>query len=124
VANQCEYHPYLNQDKLIAKCRERGMIFMAFSPLARNVVLNDPVIGAIAKTKKVTPAQITLRWDIQQKNIATIPKSTNPDHIRSNFDIFGFSLNDDEMAAISVLSKSHRQRVADPGNGWPDWDTK
>jgi 2,5-diketo-D-gluconate reductase B len=124
VANQCEYHPYLDQDKLIGACRGHGMIFTAFSPLARNIVLNDPVIAAIAQSRKVTPAQVVLRWDIQQANIATIPKSAKLDRIKSNFDIFSFALDDNEMAAISALRKSHKRRVADPGNGWPDWDTK
>ena len=124
VTNQCEYHPYLDQKKLIAACLARGMIFTAFSPLGRQIVLDDPVITGIARTRNKTTAQIVLRWDIQQKGVVTIPKSSNPDHIRSNFDIFGFSLDDKEMAAISALSKSHKQRVANPSSVAPDWDTK
>jgi diketogulonate reductase-like aldo/keto reductase len=124
VTNQCEYHPYLNQDKLRAACFEHGTSFTAFSPLGRQVVLADPTIVAIAEKKDRTPAQIVLRWDIQQPNTITIPKSGNPEHIRSNFDIFGFSLDDREMAAITALTKSHLQRVANPAAVAPDWDTK
>ena len=111
VTNQCEYHPYLNQDKLIAACRELGMIFTAYAPLGLRVVLDDPVIGEVAKGKGRTPAQVVLRWEIQHDRIATIPRSANPDHIRSNFDIFGFSLDDDEMAAISALSRTSNRRL-------------
>lgn len=122
VTNQCEYHPYLNQEKLIAACRAKGMIFTAYSPLGRQAVLSDPVISDIAKKKGKTPAQIVLRWDIQQDGITTIPKSSKPANIRSNFDIFGFTLDAGEMAAISALSKTHKTRVADPGAGGPEWD--
>ena len=111
VTNQCEYHPYLNQDELIAACREAGMIFTAYAPLGLRVVLDDPVICEVAKRKGRAPAQVVLRWDIQQDGIATIPRSANPDHIRSNLDVFGFSLDDDEMAAISALSKTRRRRL-------------
>ena len=111
VTNQCEYHPYLNQDKLIAACRDAGMIFTAYAPLGLRVVLDDPVIFEVAKRKGRAPAQVVLRWNIQQDGIATIPRSANSDHIRSNFDIFGFSLDEDEMAAISALSRTCRRRL-------------
>jgi diketogulonate reductase-like aldo/keto reductase len=63
-----------------------------------------------------------LRWDIQQPGVVTIPKSAHPDRIRSNFDIFDFSLSDDEMAAISHLGRTRRYRVADPASVAPAWD--
>jgi 2,5-diketo-D-gluconate reductase B len=121
VTNQCEYHPYLNQDRLIAACRERGMIFTAYSPIARGQVLDDPVVTRIAKTKGVTPAQVVLRWDIQQENVVTIPKSVHADRIRSNFDVFTFTLSGSEMAEISALSRTHKLRVANPPVA-PQWD--
>jgi diketogulonate reductase-like aldo/keto reductase len=124
VTNQCEYHPYLNQEKLRTACFQRGMSFTAFSPLGRRAVLADPVIAGIAKRRGRTPAQVVLRWDIQQEKTVTIPKSSNPEHIRSNFDVFGFSLDDAEMAAITALTKTHKQRVANPPAVAPDWDTK
>ena len=124
VTNQCEYHPYLNQDKLRAACFSHGMSFTAFSPLGRRVVLQDPIIVGIAKKKGRTPAQIVLRWDVQQQATITIPKSSNADHIRSNFEIFDFSLDEAEMAAITALTKTHMQRVANPAAVAPDWDTK
>jgi 2,5-diketo-D-gluconate reductase B len=122
VTNQCEYHPYLSQDRLIAACREWGMAFTAFSPLGREAVLGDPVIGEIAARKGKTPAQVVLRWDIQQPGVVTIPKSAHPERIRSNFSIFDFALSDDEMAAISHLGGMRRYRVADPASVAPAWD--
>ncbi len=121
VTNQCEYHPYLNQDAVMAACREYGMIFTAYSPIARGAMLKDPVIQRIARTKGVTPAQVVLRWDIQQDNLVTIPKSVTPERIRTNFDVFTFTLSDAEMAEISGLSRTHKLRVANPAVA-PDWD--
>lgn len=122
VTNQCEYHPYLNQDKVLEACRARGMFFTAFSPLAREAVLDDPVINEVAAKHGVTPAQTILRWDIQQDRVVPIPKSSKPERIASNFDVFSFTLSDDEMAAITHLSKTHNQRVANPAALAPQWD--
>ncbi len=122
VTNQCEYHPYLNQDKVLNACREKGMFFTAFSPLAREAVLADPVIAEVAVKHGRTPAQVILRWHIQQDRVVPIPKSSKPENIASNFDIFDFALTDDEMAAISHLSKTHKQRVANPAHLAPEWD--
>ncbi len=122
VTNQCEYHPYLNQDPLIAACRAHGMIFTAYSPIARGAVLKDPVVGRIAREKGVTPAQVVLRWDIQQENVVTIPKSVTPERIRTNFDVFTFELSGSEMTEITALSRTHRLRVANPAGVAPDWD--
>jgi 2,5-diketo-D-gluconate reductase B len=122
VTNQCEYHPYLNQDKVIAAGRAKGMFFTAFSPLAREAVLTDPVIGEIAAKHDKTPAQVILRWHVQQDRVVPIPKSSKPERIASNFDIFGFSLSEDEMAAITHLSTTHKHRVANPRSVAPEWD--
>jgi diketogulonate reductase-like aldo/keto reductase len=122
VTNQCEYHPYLRQDAVIAACREWGMAFTAYSPLGRRRVLDDPVIVAIAERHGRTPAQVVLRWDIQQPGVVTIPKSATAARIRENLDISGFALSEEEMAAIAALGVSHRQRLANFGGLAPDWD--
>jgi diketogulonate reductase-like aldo/keto reductase len=122
VTNQCEYHPYLRQEPLIAACREWGMAFTAYSPLGRQRVLDDPVITAIAARHGKTPAQVVLRWDIQQPGVVTIPKSATPERIRQNLDIFDFALSPDEMAAISALGTSQRHRIANFGGLAPKWD--
>ena len=122
VTNQCEYHPYLRQDQVIAACREWRMAFTAYSPLGRQRVLDDPVITAIAARHGRTPAQVVLRWDIQQPGVVTIPKSATPERIRQNLAIFDFDLGADEMAAISALGTSQRQRIANFGGLAPKWD--
>ncbi len=122
VTNQCEYHPYLAQDALLAACHEWGMAFTAYSPLGRQRVLDDPVITAIAARHARTPAQVVLRWDIQQPGVVTIPKSATPARIRQNLDIFDFTLSDEEMAAISALGAAHRHRIANFGGLAPAWD--
>lgn len=122
VTNQCEYHPYLAQDSVIAACREWGMAFTAYSPLGRRRVLDDPVITAIAARHGRTPAQVVLRWDLQQPGVVTIPKSANAARIRENLDVFDFVLSEEEMAAISALGRTHRQRIANFGGLAPDWD--
>ena len=122
VTEQCEFHPYLNQDRLRAAVAARGMAFTAYTPLGRGAVLRDPVIVEIAQRHRRTPAQVILRWDIQQESVVTIPKSAHPDRIRSNFDIFDFALTDDEMAAISALPRTHKHRVANAASLAPVWD--
>ncbi|MEJ0013142.1 MAG: aldo/keto reductase [Bauldia sp.] len=121
VTNQVEYHPYLTQENLVAFMRGKGMILTAYSPLGRKVILDDPVIAGIAAKHKRTPAQIVLRWDIQQPNVVPIPKSTKPANIRSNFDIFDFTLDAADMGALTALG-AKKQRIA----GWPpanpEWD--
>ncbi|MBN9023919.1 MAG: aldo/keto reductase, partial [Rhizobiales bacterium] len=69
ATNQCEYHPYLAQDAVLAACREWGMAFTAYSPLGRQRVLDDPVIAGIAARHGRTAAQVVLRWEIQQPGV-------------------------------------------------------
>jgi 2,5-diketo-D-gluconate reductase B len=93
VCNQFEYHPYLDQSKVLAYCRKMGLIFTAYCPLARGRMFSDPVLTEIARAHGKTIAQIALRWLVQQGDIAPIPRSSNPERIAQNLDIFGFSLS-------------------------------
>ncbi len=120
-ANQVEYHPFLNQDAVLAACRRHGMAMTSYAPIARaGALLNEAVIRDIARDKGRNEAQIVLRWHIQQDQVVAIPKSSDPARIRSNFDLEGFELSDDEMARISALARRDG-RTIDPG--WaPEWD--
>jgi diketogulonate reductase-like aldo/keto reductase len=121
VALQAEYHPYLDQTKLLAAARRHKLAFIAYCPLGRGKLLNDPVLNEIAKTRGRTFAQIALRWLIQQ-NVAPIPFSGNPQRIADNFKVFDFELSDDEMARISALKRADG-RVANPVGRVPGgWD--
>lgn len=119
VANQCEYHPRLDQSRLIAACRRRGMAFTSYSPLGQGGVLDAPEIAEIAEGRGKSPGQIVLRWHVQQEGVIAIPRSGNPERIRANIDIFDFELDDGEMARIHGLARPDGRRV-DPS--WaPDW---
>ncbi len=121
VANQLEYHAYLRQDKLLAACKRHGIIYTAYSPTARGELLNDPVIGEIAKAKGKTIAQVALRWVIQHPMVAAVPRAFEFSHIAENFDIFDFSLSEEEMRRIGEL-RSRNLRIADPEVRRPVWD--
>jgi 2,5-diketo-D-gluconate reductase B len=118
---QAECHPYIDQSRILAACRERGIVFTAYCPLGRGRLIGDPVLGEIARHKGRTPAQIALRWLIQQGNIVPIPRSSNPERVAANLDVFGFALDDTEMRRISALARPGG-RVADPAGRAPAWD--
>lgn len=121
VANQCEYHPYLDQTAVRDACRRHGMAFTSYSPLGRGEVVNESVIGEIAGRHARTPGQIILRWHVQQPDVIAIPKSGHPSRIRENIDVFDFTLSDDEMARIHALARSDGRMVSP---SWaPAWDT-
>lgn len=118
---QAEYHPYLDQSKVLAYCRKTGLIFTAYCPLARGRMFSDPVLTDIARAHGRTIAQIALRWLVQQGGIAPIPRSSNPERIAQNLDIFGFSLSAEEMKKIGALKRPDG-RIANPAGRAPAWD--
>jgi diketogulonate reductase-like aldo/keto reductase len=121
VVLQAEYHPYLDQSKLLAAARRHQLVFIAYCPLARGRLFGDPVLDDIAETRGRSVAQIALRWLIQQ-DVAAIPFSSKPERIADNFDVFDFALDDDEMARIAALKRANG-RVANPAGRVPGgWD--
>jgi len=118
---QAEYHPHLDQTKLLEACRRRGLIFTAYCPLGRGRLLRDPVLADIAARKGRPLAQIALRWLVQQGNIIPIPRSSNPKRMAENLAIFDFALTDEEMKRISALKRPDG-RIADPVGRAPAWD--
>jgi len=120
VALQAEYHPYLDQTKVLAACRERGLAFVAYCPLGRGRLFDDKVLAGIAANRGRSIAQVALRW-LMQQNVGAIPRSSNPGRIAANFNVFDFTLSDDEMARISALKRPDG-RIADPRGRVPPWD--
>ncbi|KAK2144236.1 hypothetical protein LSH36_776g02440 [Paralvinella palmiformis] len=105
---QIEYHPYLVQTELVDLCKQHNIHFQAYSSLGttgNDKLLTDPVIKSVADRYSKTPAQVLLRWSVQQ-NIGVIPKSTNPDHIRENISISDFELTEEEIGQLSGLNKN------------------
>ena len=118
---QAEYHPYLDQSKVLAHCRKTGLLFMAYCPLGRGRLFSEPVLADIAKAKGKTLAQVALRWLVQQGNIAPIPRSSNPKHMAESLEVFDFTLTDDEMKRIHELARPDG-RIANPKGRAPKWD--
>ncbi|MGB2040495.1 MAG: aldo/keto reductase [Porticoccaceae bacterium] len=121
---QIESHPYLTQASLIRLAKSYGMAVTAFSPFgalsyieldmaqAEESVLTQAVITQAAENHNKTPAQIVLRWGIQ-RGCSVITKTTKPERLQENLQVFDFALTDDEMTAISALNKN--RRFNDPG---------
>ena len=121
VCDQVEYHPYLSQENVHAACRRGGMAMVAYTPIGRGgELLGNPTIREAAERHGKTPAQIVLRWEIEQEAVAAIPRTSNPDRLRENIDIFDFELEPDEHAAITRLTK-RRQRLVNASFA-PNWD--
>ena len=120
AALQAEYHPYLDQSKLLATVRQRGLVFVAYCPLGRGRLFSDSVLAGIAEARGRSIAQVALRWLVQQ-NVAAIPFSSNPQRIADNFNVFDFVLTDEEMKRISALKRANG-RIANPvervSGGW------
>ncbi len=121
ACNQVEYHPFLNQDPLIAACRAKGLAVVSYCPLGRaSGIMTEPAVVEIAGKHGRSPAQVILRWHVQQDGVAAIPRSTNPERIRDNLAVFDFALDDEDMAAINGL-RSRNQRICDFDFS-PVWD--
>jgi diketogulonate reductase-like aldo/keto reductase len=116
AVNQIEVHPYFQQRAVQSSDTAHGILTQAWSPIGgitfyrdgkNSSTLEDPVIGDIAAAHGKSPAQVMLRWHLQQGRSA-IPKSTNPTRIAENLDVFDFELGDDELAAIDALDTGIR----------------
>ncbi|WP_019119401.1 aldo/keto reductase [Brevibacillus massiliensis] len=107
MVNQVEYHPLLSQQELRRFCQAQGIQLEAWSPLARGQILNNSTVQAIAAKHQKTPAQIVLRWDLQN-GVVTIPKSSRAERIAENAGIFDFVLSADDMAALDGLNENKR----------------
>jgi 2,5-diketo-D-gluconate reductase A len=110
AVNQIEAHPYFTNDQVRAYNREHGIVTEAWSPIAQGKVLDDGVITRIAGAHGKTSAQVVLRWHIQRGDIV-IPKSVHRERMKSNFDIFDFSLEGAEMDAITGLDRGESGRT-------------
>ena len=118
---QVEYHPYLDQTKLLAAVRRLGLAMTAYCPLGRGKMLGDLVVAEIARAKSKSVAQVVLRWHLQQPNVIPIPRSTNPGRQAENLNVFDFTLSDDEMKRIHALARPDG-RIANPAGPAPLWD--
>jgi diketogulonate reductase-like aldo/keto reductase len=107
-ANQVEMHPLLPQTELREYAAETGLELVAYSPLKRGEVFDDPTLTAVADEHGVSAAQVSLAW-LREKGVTTIPKATGDEHIRDNLESLSLSLSDDEIGRIDDIDSRDRQ---------------
>ncbi|CAF0899080.1 unnamed protein product [Adineta ricciae] len=100
VVNQIELHPFCQQRPIVSYCRRHGIALMAYSPMARGAALNDPFVLQLARKYRRTPAQILLRWSVQNGFIP-IPKTNHPNRLKENFQVFDFRLSANDMRQLT-----------------------
>ncbi len=113
--NQIEVHPFFTNESARAANARHGVLTEAWAPIARGKVAESPVIVGIAERLGRTPAQVALRWHLQRGDIV-FPKSTHVERMRENYDVFGFELSPEDVAALSALDEG------EPGRTGPDPD--
>ncbi|NTE85697.1 aldo/keto reductase [Agrobacterium rubi] len=119
--NQIEYHPYLDQTKVIEAARKNGISVTAYYLMADGKVPHDAVLKDIGATHGKTAAQVALRWAVQQPDVIALSKTATESRLTENYDIFDFELSSDEMKAIFALAKADG-RIVNPGHLAPEWD--
>lgn len=123
VTNQVEYHPYLDQSKVLAEAQRLGWSVTSYCPLGRGSVggvLSEPVVIEIAKRHGKTPAQVVLRWHLQQPGVIAVPKSGNPARMAENLDVGDFVLDAEDMQRLFALRRPDA-RIVKP-TVQPQWD--
>jgi 2,5-diketo-D-gluconate reductase B len=108
LCNQVELHPLLDQAKIIAACRAAGLHVMAYSPLARGRLGQSELLRRIGARLGRTPAQVALRWLVQQEGVGYAAKASSRARIEENLDVFSFELTQEDMAAIGRLADGTR----------------
>jgi 2,5-diketo-D-gluconate reductase B len=121
VCNQFECHPFLDQAKLIAACRENGMAVVAYSPIAKGRVRGDETLTGIGAAQKKTAAQVCLRFLVQQ-DIVVIPRTSKVERLSENAAIFDFALSKSEMTSIAALARRDGRLVDYAFSGPQKWD--
>lgn len=121
VTNQVEYHPYLDQLKVLEDAERIGMSITAYYAMADGRVPRDPVLNDIGSHHGKTAAQVSLRWLIQQYGVIALTKTSTQSRLAENFDIFDFVLSADEMKEIHLLAKPDG-RIVNPQGLAPVWD--
>ncbi len=107
MIDQVEFHPYLAQQELRRFCGQQGIQMEAWAPLMKGAGVNVPEVVVIARQREKTPAQVLIRW-VLQNNVIAIPKSAHPDRIIENSQVFDFELTKEEMGRLDALNRAQR----------------
>ena len=121
ATNQFEYHPYLEQRKLVSATRRAGLAVTAYCAMAVGRVFDEPKLKEIAARTGRTVSQVVLRWVIQQEGTIALSRTSNPERLAENTGIYDFELPAEDMAAIFALAKPG-SRIVDPRGLAPAWD--
>ncbi|MDX6807301.1 aldo/keto reductase [Terrihabitans rhizophilus] len=121
ATNQVEYQPFLDQSPVLDLARQNGMSVTAYFAMAEGRVFKDPVIGEIGRKHGKSPAQVVLRWMVQQEDVLVLSKTLSRDRAIENFGIWDFVLDADDMARLFALG-SRDGRILNPANLAPEWD--
>jgi diketogulonate reductase-like aldo/keto reductase len=119
VCNQVEYHPFLDQTKVLAACRANGLAVVAYSPVAKGRFKESEALKRIGANHGKTAAQVCLRWLLQQ-DVVAIPRTSKVERLSENIDVFDFTLTDAEMSEIFAMG-SRAGRLVN-GVFAPQWD--
>lgn len=120
AVNQIELHPEFQQRDVRDFHAQHNIAIESYSPLGRGAVLKNAAVGKIAEKHHTSPAQVIIRWHVQQ-GLIVIPKSVHEERIKANIDVFGFALDDADMAAIAALDKADGKMVGDPATNNSLW---
>jgi diketogulonate reductase-like aldo/keto reductase len=121
VCNQFEMHPFLDQSKLVAACRAKGMVVTAYSPIARGNARNNALLTRTGKAHGKTAAQVCLRYLVQQQ-VVVIPRTSKVERLEENLSLFDFELAGAEMAEIAALASRDGRIIDWSFSGSPKWD--
>ncbi|TCN30749.1 aldo/keto reductase [Sinorhizobium americanum] len=121
ATNQVEYHPYLDQTKVLQAARQYGMSLTAYYAMANGKVPSDQLLNDIGNRHGKTAAQVVLRWLVQQQDVIALSKTATEARLEENFAIFDFALTREEMAAVRCLARADG-RIVNPAGPAPVWD--
>jgi 2,5-diketo-D-gluconate reductase B len=120
LANQVEFHPFIDQRPLLELTRERGIVLEAYSPLAHGDAVGDETLAEIGERHGKSAAQVAIRWLIEHPNVVALPRSGSHDNRAANFDVFDFALGEPERERIAGLADDGGRRIDPPWS--PEWD--
>ncbi|KAF8833700.1 Aldo/keto reductase [Paxillus ammoniavirescens] len=110
VVNQIELHPFCQQTEIVEYCAKHGIVVQAYTPLVRGAKDDHPVITALANKYNKEPAQILIRWSLQ-KGFVPLPKSSQASRITSNFKVYDFNIEPEDMAKLDELDEGSKGAI-------------
>lgn len=110
---QTELHPWFQQRELLSYCETHGIVPVAAAPLGRTRVFEDETVRAVAEKYDATPSDVVLRWHLE-RDVVPIPRSTTESHIRSNVDLFEWSLDSEDLARIDEIGRREKLYTIEP----------